>query len=395
MNRRDFIKRSGLASTALLVPRFLQAASGLRADNPDGPILVMVQLSGGNDGLNTVVPYANDLYYQARPGLALGKDEVLILEKGMGLHPNMEGLHEIYQQGWLSILNHVGYPNPNRSHFRSMDIWHSGSPSDESWTSGWLGRWLDAHCQQGGTPSAAIEVNDTLSLAMRGENSKGLAIQNPNAVARQINALVERLPQAPEAPSDNLNYLYKTLAETQSGVGYLQEAYRLGKTQREYPNHAFGKHMKTIAQLILGKAHTRVYYAELGGFDTHIQQKNKQGRLLKQYSDAMLPFMEEMRAAKLLDRVVVVTFSEFGRRVAQNASGGTDHGTANNLFVMGGKLAHPGIANEAPDLSSLDEGDLKYRIDFRSVYADLLKHCLGSSAESVGIKGFEPLGLFS
>jgi len=388
MNRRNFIRVSSLATGSLMVPKFLKAFDG-RLLQSNGKVLVVIQLSGGNDGLNTVVPFRNDTYYRMRPGLSIGAAEVLPLNDEAGLNPQMTGLKELYDQGWLTIVNNVGYPNPNRSHFRSMDIWHSASDADQNWATGWLGRYLDAECAKGKPVSTAIEVDDTLSLAMKGEKIKALAVENPALLYRTIKNVQAEDNHVPG--NESLDYLYKTLAETRSGASYIYEQSKIYSTSAEYPGTDIGKHLRTVAELIISGSHTTVYYCELGGFDTHIGQKAKQGNLLKQYSDALNVFVQDLKDNHRLDDVTVLTFSEFGRRVEQNASGGTDHGTANNVFIINGALKKPGIYNETPDLEKLDEGDLIYRVDFREIYATLLKKGLGVDDRSILKKEFRYL----
>lgn len=374
MDRRNFLRVSSLVTGSMLVPKFLKAFDG-HLPQANGKVLVVIQLSGGNDGLNTVVPFRNDIYYKLRPGLAINSGEVLSLNGEMGFHPQLTGLKELYDQGWLTVINNVGYPNPNRSHFRSMDIWHSGSNAEENWSSGWLGRYLDAACRGGKPVSTVLEVDDTLSLAVKGEDINALAVQNPQMLYQTVKNL-QTATIGHDTANENLDYLYKTLAETQSAAKYVYDQSTIYRSKVEYPSTDLGKHLKTIGELIISGSHTSVYYCELSGFDTHFGQAGKQGNLLKQYSDAVSALMTDLRENNRLNDVTILTFSEFGRRVEQNASGGTDHGTANNVFILNGALKKPGIYNETPDLEKLDEGDLIYRVDFRNIYATLLNRVL-------------------
>ncbi len=383
MKRRDFIKSSGLASAALFAPAFLQARQAL---DQEGNILIVIQLSGGNDGLNTVVPYRNDLYYQSRPQLALPQNEVLTISDELGLHPALQPLQSLYDQGLLSIVNSVGYPNPDRSHFRSMDIWHTASESSEYLQTGWLGRYLDHQCSGCDRPYHAIEVDDTLSLALKGNHRNGFALSDPQRLQRMAlnkNMLAVGKHAADHDHPEEVAYLYKTLVDTQSSAQYLAEKSRKGQVQSEYPQTQFGRDLQLIGRLITGGAGARVYYAGLTGFDTHANQKNRQERLLKEYAAAVGALTGDLQKQGRLQNTLILTFSEFGRRVAQNAGQGTDHGTANNVFLIGGQLHKPGFFNEAPDLSSLDNGDLRYQIDFRSLYASLLEDWLESDAKNI------------
>ncbi|MBK8966384.1 MAG: DUF1501 domain-containing protein [Saprospiraceae bacterium] len=399
IKRRDFLKTASLATASLWVPRFLQAHSRPGALAHNGRILVMVQLSGGNDGLNTVVPYQNDIYYKERPRLGILKKDALPLTDEAGLHPELQALKRLYDGGDLAVLHNVGYPNPDRSHFRSMDIWHSASPADEYWSTGWLGRYLDAQCSGGGReicPATVLEIDDTLSLALKGEQQKGLALQNPGQLHQTARSsyftdylAAQNNKQHEDSP---VGYLYKTMAETLSSADYLFEKSRLKPSTGTYPDTGMGKHLKTVASLILGGSETSVYYLSLGSFDTHINQAGQQKRLFKELNDALAAFSAELKAQGRWNDVLVATFSEFGRRVAQNASGGTDHGTANQMFFMGGQLKQKGLLNALPTLTDLDEGDLKFNVDFRQVYATLLERWLGTDAGPILGKRFELLG---
>lgn len=341
--------------------------------------LVVIQLSGGNDGLNTIVPYGMDIYYQKRKTIAIQANEIIKLNDLQGLNPALSALKGIYDQGYMSIINSVGYPSPDRSHFRSMDIWQTASDSDQFLSSGWIGRYLDSSCAGCKTPYTALEVDDTLSLAMKGVNYKGIALKDAGTFYRNtrepffkdvLNAHDQDLNE------DNLGYLYKTMAETFSSAEYIQHTSRMYKSSFEYPQSAFSNQLKTVAGFINSGLKTRVYYVSLSGFDTHVGQKIQQGRLLKQYADGVASFITDLKRSGKLDDTLVMTFSEFGRRVEQNASNGTDHGTANNVLLFGGKLKKAGIWNAAPDLQNLDNGDLKYQVDFRQVYASILERWL-------------------
>ncbi|KAA9331625.1 DUF1501 domain-containing protein [Hymenobacter busanensis] len=395
--RRDFLKSSILASSLLFVPKFLHALDrggvpGLR--DSSGRRLVVVQLGGGNDGLNTIVPYRNDLYYNARPTLALREQAgLLTLDKDLALHPAMTRLKQLYDQGQLAVLNSVGYPNPDRSHFRSMDIWHTGSAADEYLSTGWLGRYLDAACTGCSTGHTGIEVDDTLSLAMKGEARKGLALKNPQKLrqATQNRLLVQASRESAATGVSELDYLYKTLTETASSADYLYEKAKVYRSAVTYPDSEFAKSLKTAAELINAGLETRVYYASLAGFDTHVRQHEQQGKLLQDLSDGLGAFVDDLQRGGQFDSTLILVFSEFGRRVSQNASNGTDHGTANNVLLIGGKLRQPGVVNNAPDLANLDDGDLRYQVDFRSIYASVLRDWLEADDKTILSGGPAPL----
>lgn len=385
MKRRAFLKASAISSTAALVPAFLRGYTPQRLFNSRAEkILVIVQLSGGNDGLNTIIPYRNDLYYQNRPTLAIDRSEVLQVSDELGFHPAMAGLRSLYDEGLMSVVNNVGYPNPDRSHFRSMDIWHTASGSDEYLSTGWLGRYLDQYCTSCEEAHAALEVDDALSLALKGAQRSGFAMSSPAQLKKMTdNRYLQLVADHPHDHEENVAYLYKTLIDTQASADYLAAQARIHRSTVDYPTTEFGRDLKQIAELITADTDTHIYYVSLTGFDTHAGQQQRQQRLLQQYSEGMKAFMEDLRQNNLINDTLVMTFSEFGRRVQQNASGGTDHGTANNLFLMGGNIRQKGFFNEGPDLSRLDSGDLQYRIDFREIYATILKDWLNVDAVKV------------
>jgi uncharacterized protein (DUF1501 family) len=390
IKRKEFIQIGSLATASMLMPKFLKAFEGQALVPAGNKVLVILQLSGGNDGLNTVIPVRNDLYYKARPSLGIEKAKALLMGDEAGLHPALTGFKELYDDGSLGILNNVGYPNPDRSHFRSMDIWHTASNSNEYLTTGWLGRYLDAQCNGCDKPTQAIEIDDVLSLSMKGEHIKGIAVKDPQRLYGTANEKFfkdvnkNHTNDAGEQPVD---YLYKTLAETMSSADYIFKQSRLHPTAAEYPATELGRSMKTIASLIFSDINTKVYYLSLGSFDTHVGQQGQQQRLFTEMNDAVKAFVKDLKANNRFTDVMLMTFSEFGRRVAQNASGGTDHGTANNMFLISGGLKQKGLINELPNLSDLDEGDLKHKVDFKNVYATVLKNWL--QADDVKILGKE------
>lgn len=395
MKRRDFLRNTALASGAFMIPSFLKLFEAMAFDQLSGyKNLVVIQLSGGNDGLNTVIPFGMDAYYQKRKTIAIAPTELIKLNDMQGLNPAMEALKPVYDQGWMSVINSVGYPNPDRSHFRSMDIWQTASNSDQFLSTGWIGRYLDSNCQDCKFPYTAVEVDDTLSLAMKGQTKKGIAVKDPSLLYRNT-----REPFFKDVlgnhdqhlNEDNLGYLYKTMIETYSSAEYIQNTSKTYKSTSEYPQSPFANQLKTVSKFINSGLKTRVYYISMSGFDTHAGQIAQQGRLLKQYADGIAAFVKDLKKTNKLDDTLVLTFSEFGRRVEQNASNGTDHGTANNVFVFGGKLKKQGIYNAPPDLANLDNGDLKYQVDFREVYASVLDKWLGVNNSEVLQKKFAGL----
>lgn len=386
IKRREFIQTGSLATASLMLPKFLKAFEGKNLVPAGNKVLVILQLSGGNDGLNTVIPYLNDLYYKARPAIGIEKSKILSLTDEIGLHPSLNGLKELYDDGSLGILNNVGYPNPDRSHFRSMDIWQTGSDSREYWTTGWLGRYLDAQCHGCDKPTYALELDDTLSLALKGEGAKAIAMKDPKRLFGTANqrffkeVMKNHRDESGEQPVD---YLYKTMAETISSADYIFEKSKLHPSKADYPKTEIGQNMKTIASLIFSDINTTVYYVSLGSFDTHVNQQIQQQNLFNQMNDAVKTFVNDLKANGRFNDVMLMTFSEFGRRVSQNASRGTDHGTANNMFFISGGLKQKGVINAMPDLADLEEGDLKFNVDFKNVYATILKNWLNAEDKTI------------
>ncbi len=394
IKRREFLQVGSLATASFMVPKFLKAFEGQGMVPPGNKVVVILQLSGGNDGLNTVIPVRNDIYYRSRPRLGIEKSKTLTLTDEVGLHPALTAFKEAFDDGSLGILNNVGYPNPDRSHFRSMDIWHSASQSNEYWNTGWVGRYLDAQCNGCDKPTQALEIDDVLSLAMKGENMKGLALKDPKRLYGTANEKFFKelnksyINEPGEQPVD---YLYKTMAETLSSADYIFKQSLLHPSKGEYPKSELGNSLKTIASLIYSEINTKVYYVSLGSFDTHINQENQQQRLFKEMNDAVAAFVKDLKVNNRFNDVLFFTFSEFGRRVSQNASGGTDHGTANNMLFLSGGLKEKGILNSLPDLSDLAEGDLKYKIDFKNVYATVLNNWLKADDQKILGKKYEQL----
>jgi uncharacterized protein (DUF1501 family) len=389
-SRRKFLKQSALATAGtMLLPGFLKSLEAKpHLFTEDQKILVVIQLSGGNDGLNTIVPHNNDLYYSLRPQLAIPKSNVLQASDSLGFHPALAKLNDLYDKGYLGVINNVGYPNPDRSHFRSMDIWHTASDSNEYLNTGWIGRYLDASCKECQVAHQAVEIDDMLGLALKGENIKGMAVKNPKKLYQLLNNNYFQQIRKNEVKSTDpsLNYLYKTLAETTSSADYIYDKSKIYQSHAAYPDNEFAGQLKTVAELINSGIETKVYYVSLSGFDTHVRQQPQHQRLLATYAESVHAFVNDLEKNNRFQDVLIMTFSEFGRRVSQNASGGTDHGTANNLFVMGKNLKKKGFINGTPDLSKLDEGDLIHDVDFRSVYATLLKKWLKTDSGAV-LKG--------
>jgi uncharacterized protein (DUF1501 family) len=393
MNRKSFIQASTLATASLMMPSFLKAFEGTnnKLVPPGNKVLVVLQLSGGNDGLNTIIPVTNDIYYRERSKIGIEKTAAIKLNDDAAIHPELAGLADIFHDGGMAIINSVGYPNPDRSHFRSMDIWQTGSQSSEYVTTGWLGRYLDAQCHGCDKPTHALELDDVLSLALKGNEEKGLALKDPKRLFTTSQAkYFKDLSASHQNHHDEkpVDYLYKTMANTISSAEYIYKQSQLHPSSTIYPTTELGKSFKTISSLIFSDINTKVYYVSLGSFDTHVNQQDQQKKLFKEMNEAITAFVKDLKSNNRFDDVMLMSFSEFGRRVSQNASGGTDHGTANNMFLIGGGLKQKGLINALPDLSDLQDGDLKYKVDFKDVYATILNKWLGADDKKILNKQF-------
>ncbi len=401
--RREFLETMAVSSAGMTLPSFLGGSVARILAGEDGGssipgfrdnnVLVVVQLSGGNDGLNMVVPYGDDNYHKARPSIGVDPSNVLKLNDYLGLHKRCSAFKELYDRGLVSIINGVGYPNPNRSHFRSMKIWHSGNSDGDVSDYGWIGRYHDNCCDgRGGTnPAAEVNIGGSLPLAMKSERGYGITFNKPEQYRwrsgkhgpsteelKQVNKLSSSSSDSDE-PVDFLRHTTSRIAMSTSEV---QSAISKKRKTPGYPDNGFANDLKRVASLIGGGLPTRVYYVSMGGFDTHSGQRGQHENLMEKYSEAMLSFQEDLKMHGLDDRVLTLTFSEFGRRVEENASNGTDHGKAGPMFLVG-KPAQAGIQSDHPDLSDLDNGDLKHTVDFRSVYATVLEHWFSADAKQV------------
>lgn len=422
--RREFL-RSGviLASAAVTVPSFINGTANAMSQAmgalsslpgvPDDHILVVLQLSGGNDGLNTVVPYGYPEYYRARASIGIAEKDVLKLSRSedVGLHPGLAGMRDLYDAGLLSIIQGVGYPNPNRSHFKSMDIWHTADPTATG--DGWLGRYFDSECcgfgkgesgtvegasQKGDQAAgpAGIAVGRTMPLAMQGRSSKAVSFENADlfkwsgkdvheALREPYDHINRRGEVASQGGSDsNMDFLVRTALDAQVSSDLIRRAVTL-RPSVQFPQSEAGRQLAMVSSMIRAGLKTKVYYVSQGGFDTHAGQGGAQGnhaRLLAGVGGALKAFYDELKAQGNDQRVLTMTFSEFGRRVGQNASGGTDHGTAAPMFLAG-PMVKPGVLNKHPSMTDLDGGDLKYTTDFRGLYASVLNSWLKADSKKI------------
>lgn len=405
LHRRELLACSAVSTLAVLAPaapRFL-LASALAAETVRDPDrrLVVVQLSGGNDGLNTVVPRRDEAYRRARPTLAQPADGLLTLDDELSLHASLRGFASLWEARALTIVQGVGYPNPNRSHFESFDIWHTARTAPNSRSTGWLGRWSDATSARSTLDPSAVHVGgevQPLALTAR-ETAAGSLRSLDDLRLRDLTSgdprpeLLRRLEAAPPAVDDFQKFLRTTSVAALGASRRIEQAAETAETQARFPPGELARRLKVVSQLIAAGLSTRVYYVVHDGYDTHSQQAAAHASLLTELGDSLQAFHTDLVARGQADRTTVLVFSEFGRRVRENASQGTDHGAAAPLFLIGGGV-RPGVIGRHPSLTDLDDGDLKHQVDFRRIYAELLDRCLGCDPSRVLDERYEPLGLW-
>lgn len=390
--RRQFLQQSALVSLSpwipAILPRSLQAAETKKDDR----ILVVVQLDGGNDGLNTVIPFADENYAKHRRELGVPKKDVLKLTDAIGLHPALKPAADLFEEGRLAIVQGVGYPNPNRSHFRSMAIWqHARLLKREHDSIGWLGRAADTiHVKDATAPDSIYLGEDVTPIALRGRRANAASISREDDLTLAISPAAQPF----QSDTDDLSaYVTRTLTRSFDLARQFQDAERVAKDKSmPYPNSKLASQLRLAARMIKLNGGTRIYYVSQSGYDTHATQSNTHRQLLRDFSEALQVFLNDLRDSQLDDRVVVLAFSEFGRRVQENGSAGTDHGTAGPVFVAGSGV-QGGLVGEHPSLTDLDAGDLKMSIDFRQVYATLLSEWLFIPSANVLGGGFDGLPL--
>lgn len=379
-DRRDFLKYSALASLAISgMPGFLARAATQASAAGGARTLVVIQLTGGNDGLNTLIPYSNGAYYAARPSIAIPKKDVLTLTPDLGMHPALRPLTKLWDAGQLAWMENVGYPNPNRSHFASMAIWHTADPT-QAHADGWIGRVAekigDPFCASnlGGTTPQALRA-DTFSLPSI-DSVDRFQVKLPAGLEAAYTAMLNA-PRAGEAA-----YLQQATRQMLSNTQKVQRNVSKYRAGAKYPEGRFAEQLQDAARLVAAGTGQRVLYVSLGGFDTHAGQRAEQDDLLGQLAGGLSAFYADLEAQGLADWVIVMGFSEFGRRVAENASAGTDHGKGSVMFALG-RGVKGGIHGDSPDLENLSEGDIRYKQDFRGVYAGALSRWLGLSARDI------------
>ena len=402
-SRRDFLHRGLLGlGVATGLPAVLGRTSAalaleeLRSGVPDasGRTLVVVELSGGNDGLNTVIPFRNDEYYRVRPNLGIRRKRAIALTEEAGFHPSLVGMEGLYKDGNLAVVEGCGYPNPSLSHFSSMGFWHTGVPNGGE-ALGWLGRLADDHGPDG-TPNYIVNVASSQSLAVRAARHSPLVFDDPGRLRRRgtpgEKRALGRFGTDEASGNDALDFLRSTAANAASSAALVRDAWSGYRTPVDYGIGGLGADLRKVAALIEAELPTRIYYVSFRGnsFDTHVHQADTHARLLMYMSDAVAGFLRDVERIGRADDVAVLMFTEFGRRVEENGSLGTDHGTAGPMFVAGKGVAG-GFYGDTPSLVDLDDGNLKMTTDFRRVYASMIEGWMGMDDASAVLKGEFPV----
>ena len=403
MQRKTFV--SSALSVAFLggnasrvLAQVATAAPVLPAFGRPDNVLVVVQMAGGNDGLNTVVPWSDDAYHRVRPVIGIAANQVLKLDDRIAFNPALKGLHELYRQGRVAVVQGVGYPNPNRSHFEATQIWETASP-DRPQQYGWLGRYLDKRFASGMKPASlfeAVSLGDMLPAALVASHVEVPAIGALGAfgyntgrdlASKQSAGVLYDGAKVGQSPY--LAMIAATARDAYHGGDVLRAQTAAFTNKATYATNGFAQQLALAAKLIGSTAGSKIVFVSIGSFDTHAGQRGQQDRLLGYLGDGLLSFYADLAAHGLDQQVMTLTFSEFGRRVAQNASNGTDHGTAMPLFLIGGGVKG-GIYGEHPSLTDLDHGDLAFSTDFRSVYATVIQRWLGRDPSEI-IGGTYPM----
>jgi uncharacterized protein (DUF1501 family) len=399
--RREFLRTSTLVALAPTIPTFLAQAARAAAPARDGRILVVIELTGGNDGINTVVPFADEGYARCRKALRLPKDRLHKVNAEVGLHPALGEAAKLLEGGRLAIVQGVGYPNPTRSHFKSMAIWHSanvnlprtGSDADDKASFGWIGQALDEGRQPAdGAPAAQFVGGGAMPLALRSRHSVASALTRPEDAILEFKGGTGTTARETGREDDLAAFVRRSTLDAYATSQRMAQVLRAEDKGASYPATGLAGGLRVIARLIKGGGGTRVYYTAHGSYDTHTDQVLRHAALLEELSGALKAFLDDLAAARLADRVLVLCFSEFGRRVAENGSG-TDHGTAGPVFLAGPGVK-AGLVGEAPKLLDLQDGDLKMAVDFRRVYATVLEDWLGLPSKPALAGTFDKLPLF-
>lgn len=386
LSRRSFLQQSSLVSLSPILPCIFGSTAKAAALAPDEKVLVVVQLDGGNDGINTVVPFDDDGYGRTRDKLRLETKKLHKLSDAVGLHPNMQAAKELFDDGRLTIVQGVGYPNPNRSHFTSMKIWQTAE-QDEALHDGygWLGRTLDlqsAQAHSSTSPTAIFVGEQETPVALWGRRSTATALSRTDDLKLLSEFAAEQGKFELASREHGLQqFVTKQVLQAYAASDEFQQQ-ELTTTSVSYPDTQLASRLKLVSTLLKSNSHTRVFYTVQDGYDTHSAQLYTHARLLGEFSAAVKAFLDDLKAAGLEDRVILLAFSEFGRRAQENDSQGTDHGTAGPVFLAGSSVI-PGLVGELSDLSDLANGDIKMQIDFRSVYATFLDDWLRIDSKKV------------
>lgn len=390
LSRRDFLSRSALVALAPTVPQFLARSLRAAAPQRDGRVLVVVQLGGGNDGLNTVVPFKDEGYLKNRKTLRLPEKQLHKLDDKTALHPALGDAMKLWESKRLTIVQGVGYPNPNRSHDRSMAIWQTARfDPEEHKGHGWLGRALDTDA----SPSLFIGTS-ALPIALRGRRSAASTLSRLEEFQLLGDAAAVRTMAAPLADASGLcDFVHRSFLDAYTTCDRLAEVARVQDSGASYPATGLANRMQLIARLLKTGFAARVYYTSQGGYDTHAAQLFTHANLLRELGGALRAFLDDLAAAHLAERVTVLVFSEFGRQVVENASAGTDHGTAAPVLLAGPGV-RSGLVGTAPNLLDLVVRAPKMTMDFRGVYATILEDWLGIPSKDALSGTFERLPLF-
>lgn len=408
-SRRDFLRKGlyGVGVTAGLPLLLSRTTEALTAEallgtsmeaNPER-ILVVVELSGGNDGLNTVVPFGNDEYYRVRPNIGIRESDAIKIEDDFGLHPSMVGFERLYKDGMMGVVHGCGYDNPSLSHFSSMGFWHTGVPNGGE-PLGWLGRLADGAYDHDAQGNMIVNIGTRQSLAVQARNHQPLVFNDPRSFRRvgseaEKEAIEAMNPTSPDNPA--LDFLSATATNAVESSEFVRQAAAGYNTPIDYGIGGLSAQLRRVAALVNAEMPTRLYYVSYQGnsFDTHVHQADPHARLLTYTADAVRGFVEDLKRIGRVDDVAIMMFTEFGRRVEENASLGTDHGTATPMFVVGSGV-RGGLHGRHPSLTDLDDGNLKMTTDFRRVYATMIEKWLGVHDSASILKGsFESLPLFT
>jgi uncharacterized protein (DUF1501 family) len=393
LTRRALLRDCAFLSLAPIVPNFLSRTALAAAPDRDGRVLVVLQLDGGNDGINTVVPFGDEAYAKHRRELRLPTDKLCKIAEGIGLHPAMRPAADLFEGGRLAIVQGVGYPNPDRSHFESMSIWQTarlGRPGGD--VPGWLGRALDVAGRAGGEPAAVHVGAQNLPRALFARRATTTSFADASDLSLALAAPPVERPKADVQADDDLSaFVHRTVTGAYATAAELEAATsQKNDAAARYPASELARRLDLVARSIKAGSPARVYYVIQGGYDTHAVQLPAQSQLLREFAGAVRAFLDDLAAARLADRVVLMAFSEFGRRPEENGSLGTDHGTAGPVFLAGSRV-NAGLVGKTPLLGDLQDGDLKWSTDFRSVYATLLGRWLNLPPDEILGGHFETL----